>query len=99
MQSLGILVWRVGLDVRVLAEDSHDIPSGAMVLSRALVTADHKPMLATSARCRDAWGPVCRHGSTRPQSYQGLRDIVRHVEGWTLPQRAFPTPSLTALWM
>ena len=82
-----------GVDVRVLAEDSHDIPSGAMVLSRALVTADHKPMLATLDQSAAEMPGDLGYVATvlpDPQSYQGLRDIVRHVEGWTLPREGLP---------
>lgn len=92
------IAWDTGLaspgaDVRVLAEDSHDIPSGAMVLSRALVTADHKSMLAildqSAAEMPGDLGYVAMV-LPDPQSYQGLRDIVRHVEGWTLPEEGLP---------
>ena len=92
------IAWDTGLespgaDVRVLAEDSNDIPSGAMVLSRALVTADHKPMLATLDQGAAEMPGDLGYVATvlpDPQSYQGLRDIVRHVEGWTLPSEGLP---------
>mgnify|MGYP001331808254 CR=1 FL=1 len=92
------IAWDVGLpspgeDVRVLAEDSHDIPSGAMVLSQALVNADHKSLLATLDSSAAEMPKELGYASSvlpSPQTYQTLKDIVSHVEGWTLPEEGRP---------
>ena len=92
------IAWDVGLlspgaGMRVLAEDSHDIPSGAMVLSQSLVNADHKSFLATLDSSVAEMPEELGYASAvlpSPQDYQDLKDIVSHVEGWTLPEEGRP---------
>lgn len=92
------IAWDVGVpnpgaDLRVLLEDSRDIPSGAMVLSQALVTADHKSLLATLDSSAAEMPKGLGYASAvlpNPQDYQALKDIVSHVEGWTLPEEGRP---------
>ena len=82
-----------GSDVRVLAEDGHEIPPGGMVLSAALLEADHKPLLATLDASADQMPQDLGYSATAfsaPLLFQGLRDIVRHVESWTLPTDGQP---------
>ena len=92
------IAWDVGLpspgaDVRVLLEDSRDIPAGAMVLSQSLVNADHKSLLATLDSSAAEMPEELGYASAvlpNPQDYQALKDIVSHVEGWTLPEEGRP---------
>ena len=88
-----VIAWdsgapRPGDDVLVLAEDDHEIPDGAMVLSQALAAGNYKPMLQV---LDDSVGQMPKSlgysSGVLPQveAYHGLREIVRHVEGWTLP--------------
>ena len=92
------IAWDSGLpspgpDVRVLAEDGHEIPPGGMVLSAALLAEDHKPLLATLDASADQMPQDLGYSATAfsaPLLFQGLRDIVRHVESWTLPKDGQP---------
>ena len=95
--SVDVIAWDAGLpspggDVRVLAEDSHAIPSGSMVFSQALVLADHTSLLASldasAAEMPEDLGYVAEFPPV-PQAYQDLRQIVRHVESWSMPQDGF----------
>lgn len=78
-----------GADVRVLAEDSHEIPSGAMVLSPSLQAQDHKHLLATLDASANQMPQDLGYSAvalSAPLLFQDLRDIVRHVESWSLPE-------------
>ena len=64
-----------------------------MVLSAALLAEDHKPLLATLDASADQMPQDLGYSATAfsaPLLFQGLRDIVRHVESWTLPKDGQP---------
>ena len=88
------IAWDSGLpspgqDFRVLVEDSRDIPPGAMVFSRSLHRGDHKPLLSTLDASAGQMPLGLGYSTavlTAPLLFQDLRDIVGHVESWSLPQ-------------
>lgn len=76
-------------DVRVLHEDGHGIPMGALALRQPLLQADYKPFLAQldqnvsqlPASLGYATGAI-----PDLQNLQELRAIVSNVESWSLPR-------------
>jgi len=93
-----VIAWDAGLadqvdGVRRLSEDSHDIPQGALVLSQSLISDDHKPLLSVLDESAAQMPVTLGYASgvlPAPQTYHSLREIVRHVEGWTLPLEGQP---------
>ncbi|MAR07283.1 MAG: phosphonate ABC transporter substrate-binding protein [Cyanobium sp. NAT70] len=90
---LDVIAWDTGLSepgdaYRLLAEDNHDIPHGSMVLSKEILKRNYKPMLKV---LDDSAGQMPKSlgysSGTLPavDAYYSLKEIVRHVESWTLP--------------
>ena len=82
-----------GSNIRVIHEDTHAIPLGALVLSQRLLAQDYKPFVQK----------LDDNVSQLPSSLgyatgvipdllilQELRAIVSNVEGWSLPQTGQP---------
>lgn len=82
-----------GNDIRVIHEDAHAIPLGALVLSQRLLAQDYKPFVEKLD------GNVSQLPSSLGYAtgvipdlliLQELRAIVSNVEGWSLPQAGQP---------
>jgi phosphonate transport system substrate-binding protein len=95
---LDVIAWDASLpdpggDVRVIVDDPNSIPVGALVLSQALVAADHQPFLKlldqSAAQLPPALGYVAGV-LPEAQRLQRLRTVVASVESWTLPLEGRP---------
>ena len=95
---LDVIAWDASLpdpgqDVRVVVRDGNIIPVGALVMSQALVAADHQPFLRvldqSSAQLPPALGYV---SAVLPEvsRLERLRTVIASVEGWNLPQAGKP---------
>ena len=95
---LDVIAWDASLpdpgrDVRVVVSDGNTIPVGALVMSQALVAADHQPFLRvldqSSAQLPPALGYV---SAVLPEvsRLERLRTVIASVEGWNLPQAGKP---------
>ena len=79
--------------LRVLHEDSHGIPLGALALRQSLLQSDHQPFLnqldqnvgQLPASLGYATGVI-----PSPYALKELRSIVAAVEGWSLPLAGQP---------
>ena len=78
---------------RVVHEDSHLIPLGALALSQSLLQSDHQPFLRQLDQNVTQLPPSLGYASgviPEPYALKELRGIVAAVEGWTLPQAGQP---------
>ena len=95
---LDVIAWDAalpdpGADVRVLHADPNTIPVGALVLSQALVAADHQPFLRVLDQSAPQLPPSLGYVAgvlPEAQQLQRLRSVVNSVESWTLPLEAQP---------
>lgn len=79
--------------LRVLYEDSHLIPLGALALSQPLLQSDHQPFLSQLDQNVTQLPPSLGYASgviPEPYSLKELRGIVAAVEGWSLPRAGAP---------
>lgn len=82
-----------GADVRVVSEDRNAIPVGALMLSQALVAADHQPFLQALDQSAAQLPPGLGYVSgvlPEAQRLQRLRAVVNNVESWDLPLEGRP---------
>lgn len=95
---LDVIAWDAALpdpggDVRVLYADQNQIPLGSLVLSQALVAADHQPFLRaldqSAAQLPPSLGYVA---GVLPEvsRLERLRAVVENVEEWQLPLEGQP---------
>lgn len=93
-----VIAWDGSLPIdstrlRVLHEDSHLIPLGALALSQSLLQSDHQPFLRQLDESVTELPPSLGYASgviPEPYALKELRAIVTAVEGWTLPQAGQP---------
>ena len=93
-----VIAWDGSLPIdstrlKVLHEDSHVIPLGALALSQSLLQSDHQPFLRQLDENVTQLPPSLGYASgviPEPYALQELRAIVTAVEGWTLPQAGQP---------
>lgn len=90
---LDVIAWDAalpdpGADMRVLSEDQNVIPVGALVLSQALVAADHQPFLRVLDQSAAQLPPGLGYVAgvlPEAQQLQRLRAVITNVESWNLP--------------
>ena len=95
---LDVIAWDAalpdpGADVRLLSEDRNAIPVGALVLSQALVAADHQPFLQVLDQSAAQLPPGLGYVAgvlPEAQRLQRLRAVVNNVESWDLPLEGQP---------
>lgn len=93
-----VIAWDGSLPIdstrfKVLHEDSHVIPLGALALSQSLLQSDHQPFLRQLDENVTQLPPSLGYASgviPEPYALQELRAIVTAVEGWTLPKAGQP---------
>lgn len=95
---LDVIAWDAalpdpGADLRVVSEDRNAIPVGALVLSQALVAADHQPFLQVLDQSAPQLPPDLGYVAgvlPEAQRLQRLRAVVNNVESWDLPLEGQP---------
>jgi len=93
-----VIAWDGSLPIdstrlKVLHEDSHVIPLGALALSQSLLQSDHQPFLRQLDENVTQLPSSLGYSSgviPEPYALQELRAIVTAVEGWMLPQAGQP---------